>query len=81
MRAREKYWNINDYIPRDELKLPLPQQDGPRLLSEGLASARSEAAAVELAGVEVELERLRWTRNLVRGPQRSGGGGTKAYLL
>jgi hypothetical protein len=49
---------IQDYVPQDELKLPLPQQDGPHLLSEGLVSAMRAAAAVELADVEVELERL-----------------------
>jgi hypothetical protein len=65
---------IHDYVPRDELKIPLPQQDGPHLLSEGLVSARCAAAAVELADVEVELEQLGWTGKFVSETPRSGRG-------
>jgi hypothetical protein len=62
---------IHEYVRQDELKLPLPQQDGPHLLGEGLVLSRCGAAAVELADVEVELERSGWTRKLVRETQRS----------
>jgi hypothetical protein len=47
---------IHEYVRQDELKLPLPQQDGPHLLGEGLVSSRCGAAAVELADVEVRLD-------------------------
>jgi hypothetical protein len=72
---------IHDYVPRDKLKLPLPQQDGPHLLSEGLVSARCTAAAVELADVEMELERLGWTGKLVSETQRSGGGDSSSVVV
>jgi hypothetical protein len=39
------------------------------------------AAAVELADVEVELERLGWIRKLVRETQRSGGGASNSALV
>jgi hypothetical protein len=56
---------IHEYGRQDELKLLMPQLDGPRLLSDGLMSERCGPAAVELADVEVELE---------------GGGGRESWF-
>jgi hypothetical protein len=51
------------------------------LLSEGLVLAMRAAAAVELADVEVELERLGWTGKLESETQRSGGGASSSVVV